>query len=234
MIHHDVDQGSTEWLKLRIGIPTASNFHKIVTPTGKLSKQSRHYAFFLVAEKLLNQSLESLQGLEWIERGKELEPAAVKMFEFERDVETRPCGFITTDDMRMGCSPDRLVGTNGALELKCPAPQTHVAYMLDGFGDDYVPQVQGQLLIGEFAYVDRYSYHPELPPVLVRTHRDEAFISTLSGALEQFCGELDEMHRRVMLTGLFAEKRQMRAAIDIVAKSQDPDIVGRIIENGMN
>ena len=42
------------------------------------------------------------------------------------------------------------------------------------------------------------------------------------------------MHRRGMLTGLFAEKRQMRAAIDIVAKSQDPDIVGRIIENGMN
>lgn len=234
MISHDVDQGSVEWHKLRIGIPTASNFDKIVTPTGKLSKQWRAYAFFLVAEKLLNQSLESLQGLEWIERGKELEPAAVKMYEFERDTTSRPCGFITTDDMRMGCSPDRLVGVNGALELKCPAPQTHVAYMVDGFGDDYVPQVQGQLLIGEFAYVDRYSYHPELPPVLKRTYRDAAFIKVLDPSLEQFCDELELMYETVKGFGVSQDAMKLRTAVDQVARSQDPDVVGRIMKNGMN
>ena len=34
MIIHEVEQGSGDWLKLRLGIPTASEFDKIITPTG--------------------------------------------------------------------------------------------------------------------------------------------------------------------------------------------------------
>ena len=101
-IHH-VTQGSPEWTALRIGIPTASAFDKIITPAkGQLSKSSRPYAFLLVAEQLLGRTLDSLEGLEWIERGKELEPQAVRMYEFAEDCETAPVGFITSDDGRMG------------------------------------------------------------------------------------------------------------------------------------
>jgi hypothetical protein len=39
MITHDVTQGSPEWLEARLGIPTASEFDKIITPTGKPSTQ---------------------------------------------------------------------------------------------------------------------------------------------------------------------------------------------------
>jgi hypothetical protein len=210
MIHHRVEQGSEPWLLLRLGIPTASNFHKIVTPTGKFSTTSRKYAYHLVAEKLLNQSLEDIGNLYYVARGKELEPQAVKMYEFERDVETEPCGFLTTNDMRMGCTPDRLIaGSAAGLELKCPAPQTHVCYMLEGFGDDYTPQAQGQLLIGELDWVDRYSYHPELPPVLVRTYRDEAYIKTLADALDRFCDTKDEMLGRVRALGYFGERPKL-------------------------
>ena len=217
---HDMAQGSLDWYNLRIGIPTSSAFERIVAPsTGKISRPKtgkgladkvRKFAFFLVSEKLLNRSLESLDGLEWIDRGKELEPMAVKMFEFENEVETKPVGFITTDDMQIGCSPDRLmIGINGAVELKCPAPQTHVGYMEEGFGDDYIPQVQGQMLVGEFDFVKLYSFHPELPPHTTLTNRDEEYIGNLRDALTEFNDYRLEMLHRIKSKGFFAERQKI-------------------------
>ena len=37
MIELPCQQGSVEWFEARLGIPTASEFSRIVTPTGKLS-----------------------------------------------------------------------------------------------------------------------------------------------------------------------------------------------------
>lgn len=221
-IIHNVAQGSTEWLKLRLGIPTASEFHRIVTPGGKLSAQSRAYAFWLVAEELLQESLYSIQSLEWVARGKELEPEAVRMYEFEQNVRTDPVGFITSDDGRLGCSPDRLVVWNdagaAAVEIKCPAPHTHIGYWIDGFGADYIPQVQGQILIAELDYVDRYSYHPQLPPALVRTERDEKYIAILEPALREFLFMRDEMLAKVRASGYFEEHRKLSTAVDRLAE----------------
>lgn len=206
---HNVAQGGTEWHKLRLGIPTASCFHRIVTPAGKLSTQARNYMFTLIAEELLGYPLDNLQNIAVIARGKELEPRAVEMYEFERDVETSPVGFITTDDGRIGCTPDRLITDQpGALEIKCPSPHTHIGYMIDGFGNDYIPQAQGQMYVGEFEWVDRYSHHPELPPVLHRTYRDDAFIERLDRALAKFCDEKAAALAAVKARGYFEERER--------------------------
>jgi hypothetical protein len=207
MIPHFVEQGSPMWNALRLGIPTASMFHKICTAkTGKYStaQTCRAYAHFIITEKLLGQSLNPLENLEWIQRGKDMEPQAVKMYEFEMDVETKPVGFITTDDGRWGCSPDRLlIGVNGALEIKCPAPHTHVGCIVDGFGEDYKVQVQGQMLIGDFEFIDRYSFCPDLPVPTYnfRTYRDEPYIALLRSALDQFCEMRDEMLEKLRAAG---------------------------------
>jgi hypothetical protein len=204
---HTCEQGSPEWLRLRLGIPTASEFERIVTPTGKLSAQARPYAFRLVTERVLQRTTDSLDHLQWVERGKELEPQAVRMYEFRQEVKTRAVGFCTTDDGRLGASPDRLlVGEPGGLEIKCPAPHTHIGYMLDGFGAAYLPQVMGQMLVCELEWVDRFSFHPEMPPVLIRTHRDEAFIARLAAALDEFCDMADAMEAEVRASGHFAER----------------------------
>ena len=232
---HNVAQGSAEWLELRLGLPTASQFHRIVTPAKcELSKQARKFAFLLIAEKLMHESFTDLDHLSHIARGKELEPQAVKMYEFDTELETSPVGFITTDDGRMGASPDRLIiashrgrflgsGTMAALEIKCPSPQTHLEYLVDGFGADYLPQVQGQAMIGEFDFVDRYSFHPLMPPALVRTYRDSAYIAKLSAALDQFCDELAELERVVRAKGYFPEHPNLQTAIDELARTQDPE-----------
>ena len=215
MIEHQVEQGSAAWLALRLGIPTASEFKRIVTPTGKLSAQARRYALYLVTETLLNRSLDSLENLEWVERGKLLEPDAVKMYEFTRQTKTRSVGFVTSDGGRIGASPDRLlIDYPGGLEIKCPAPHNHVEYLIDGFGDDYRPQVSGQMLVCEFEFVDRFSYHPEMPPALARTYRDEGYIKLLADSLQAFCDMKDEMLARARASGWFAEREQVQTPVD--------------------
>jgi len=208
-------QGSDAWITARLGIPTASNFDKILTPGGKLSESARKYAFYLAAEHLLHRQLDSIDNLEWVARGKDLEPEAVKNYEFLQDVQTREVGLITTDDGRIGASPDRfIIGKNAGLEIKCPAPHTHMGYMIDGFGKAYRVQVQGQLYVAELDFVERYSYHPEMPPVLEHTTRDEPYIKLLADALDQFCDDLAEIIRKAKSSGFFEERDAILMAQD--------------------
>ena len=216
MIEHDVAQGSAEWFALRLGIPTASCFDQIITAAkGDLSTQARGYAFKLVAEILLNRSLDDLGNLEWIERGKMLEPEAVRMYEFAEGVKTRPVGFITTNDGRIGASPDRLViGKPIGIEIKCAAPANHIGYLIDGFSHKYKPQVQGQMFVGELDCVHRYAFHPEMPPALDITPRDEPYIAKLAAALREFCDMKDAMLEKAKSIGDFSEAAKVLTPVD--------------------
>jgi hypothetical protein len=207
----DCVQGSDEWLAARLGIPTSSEFHRIITAVkGDLSKSARKYAHQLVAETLLGEPVESSIGnMEWVVRGKLLEPQAIQQYEFTTDVDTTVVGFVTTDCGRLGCSPDRLiVGARGGLEIKCTAPATHMGLLIDGPGEDYKQQVQGQLAIAELEWVDLYAYHPSLPPVLIRTVRDEPYIAKMRVALSEFLDMRDEMLAQARASGFFEAIRE--------------------------
>jgi len=191
MIVHDVKQGSVEWQQLRAGVPTASEFSRILTPGGKPSASSRTYLHELVAERLMGCPLVKVTTA-MMDRGHEMEPEAVAYYEFQNDVGAVQVGFITTDDGRIGASPDRLIGEDGLLEIKCPAPHTHIGYLLwDEAAKEYMPQLQGQLLVTGRAWVDICSYHPGLPTAVKRVVRDETYITLLQAALDAFCAALD-------------------------------------------
>ena len=219
-----VDQGSGAWYQARIGIPTASNFHKIVTPKGEPSRQAVKYLYRLIAERLLNESMDDEIGfVRWVARGKELEPNAVAHFQFVNEVELQPGGFVTTDDGRIGCSPDRLFkGHIEAVEFKAPAPFTQIGYLLDGPGDDYVQQVQGQILVGGFEAVHFYSWHPQCPPFHRITLPDRAWQATLRAALGAFCDQLDAMTERARALGVYAVAQRVETPGE-VAYSQPED-----------
>jgi hypothetical protein len=208
IIFRDIEQGTPEWWAVRLGIPTASCFDKIVTPAkGELSKSSRAYAQYLVAETLLRAPLEPERSDPyWIAWGKLHEPMAAQQYAFTTDTEIETVGFVTTDDGRIGCSPDRLIiGHRGAVEIKCPAPQTHLSYLIDGPGLDYKCQFQGQMAVAELAFVDFYSFHPLLPPALFRIERDEPFIRKMSAALIEFLAIRDEMLAKARASGFFEQ-----------------------------
>ena len=218
----DCEQGDCLWTEARLSIPTASEFKKILTPKKlEFSKQADAYAFRLIAQELLGYSLESLDGLEHIDRGKELEPEAVRRYEFDNDAKTFKVGFITTDDGKAGFSPDRLVENDGMVEIKCPAPQTFVGCIVNGIDDEYICQKQGQLYIAEREWADVFFYHPQFQPIQKRFYRDEAFIRKLAEALQKFSEMKDKMMEMVKKHGFVPLKN---SSTDIVERTYQDNL----------
>lgn len=211
----DIVQGSDAWLESRLGIPTASEFDRIITPK-KLdpckSDTLDRYRNRLLAEWMYGASLEAFDG-GWIKRGKELEPEAARWYEMETDVVTTPVGFVALDDGSAGASPDRLVGEVGLVEFKCPALETHVGYLLEPSSllAEYRIQHQGQLWVcSDREYVDMVSYYPAFPSVVVRTYRDEIVQAALSKYVPAFVEML--LAARVKLTQAYGELRRERVS----------------------
>lgn len=195
------EQGSREWLKARTGIPTASEFGRIVTPGGALSKSADGYMHDLLAERMMDEPLTKAVSFH-MQRGSEHEAEAIAYYEMERGVDTVRVGFCTNDEGTIGASPDSLIGDDGLLEIKVPAPGTHVGYLLSeaGAGDQYKPQTQGQLWVTGRQWVDIMSYNPGLPEALVRFQRDEEYIGRLAAAVSEFSSRLESF------TKLFRER----------------------------
>lgn len=223
MILHECVQGSSEWLRLRMGKPTASEFHRIVTPTGKVSSQSSDYVNELLGELILGRPLDA-ESYPWMDRGKALEEEARRFYQFERDAELQFVGFCTTDDGLIGASPDALSGAAGLVEIKCPAPGTHVGYLLDsarGADSKYMPQLQGQLFVTEREWVDIISYHPEMPAAIIRVTRDEKFIKVLAEELRKFLEVLDLRRTVIERNGWIKKTGQPIESFDWLGVTDD-------------
>jgi hypothetical protein len=190
--HNDVQQGSQEWLRLRSGLPTASRFSDIITPSGKPSRSAERYLLTLLAERLMGHPCIEHMSM-WQQRGSQLESSAVAFYELQSDCSTTPIGFVTTYDGRIGASPDRLVGDDGLLEIKCPSEWQHLSYLLNhgSVAGDYRVQAMGQLMVTERKWLDLLAFHPELPPAMIHIERDEEFIHLLSNAIVTFSLELE-------------------------------------------
>jgi hypothetical protein len=189
-IIHRCEQRSAEWFQRRLSIPTASEFSKILTPTGKLSTQSAAYRHQLLAEWMTGAPLESFSS-DWMDRGAELEEQAAKSYCFEMDSEIEKVGFVTTDDGMIGASPDGLIGEDGVIELKCPSPGVHVGYLLTrNLDKEYKVQAQGLLYVTGRKFLDIQSFHPSFPTVIIRMERDEPYIALLDEALREFVAQL--------------------------------------------
>tara|TARA_B110000285_G_scaffold31167_1_gene32096 strand:+ start:368 stop:967 length:600 start_codon:yes stop_codon:yes gene_type:complete len=185
MIILDHQQGTEEWFAARLGKPSASNFGKLITATGKPSSSADGYINQLIAERLTGKS-EPFYVNDHMARGTELEPEAREAYEFITGKEVVEFGFILDDSNQFGCSPDGFVGTDGGLEIKCPAATTMVKYLRDPqtLVKAYYQQIQGCLWVTDSQWWDAFAYHPEMPHVLVRVERDEEFITKLAVEVE--------------------------------------------------
>lgn len=198
MIVHSVVQGSDAWLALRRGMPTASEFGRILTPGGKLSEGSVGYMCELLASRMLGQDVNA-DASQFMQRGSAMEQEAVNWFELQRGVDTERVGFVTLDNGLVGCSPDRFVGEDEGLEVKVPSAAVHVLHMLEGIPAKYKPQVQGCLWITGRKRWSVLSYNPDMAPALVTVERDEPYIAALSEAVAQFLDRMAEAERKLGL-----------------------------------
>ena len=191
---HNVEQGSEAWFQLRLGVPSASRFKDLLTPTGKPSASSEKYMHELLAEKMSGKRFDSFDTFH-MKRGRELEPEAANVFSFQTDLICREVGFVTNDSQTVGCSPDRLIFDSG-LEIKCPMHTTHVKYLIDYYKDgempqEYYAQVQGTMWIMDLEDYWFMSYHPDLPNLIMNVKRDDKYIASLSAAIDKLLEELE-------------------------------------------
>lgn len=182
-------QGTPEWLAARLGRATASCFDKIITSkTLKPSAQRQKYMALLLAEWYIGQPIED-NGSAFMERGTQLEQEAADWYAFANDQEVVTVGHCIRDDDVAGASPDRLVGKEGILEIKCPALHTHTEYLLFGL-DDYRMQAQGELWVTGRKWVDLISYSPVMPAKVVRIEPDPDVFAAFDRELPRFAAEV--------------------------------------------
>ena len=191
------EQGSDEWLEERLGKATASRFIDVVDHGVSGTKPKAGYYNYmneLVAERLTGKAKRfSSKPMDW---GKSHEAEAAAIYEDMTGFELFECGLYLIPDMAAGASPDRLVGDDGLLEVKCPNSTTHIDYVLNGAPDKYIAQMQGQMWATGRKWCDFMSYDPEMPENLrvyiERIERDDDYIKTMNDRVVAFLALVDE------------------------------------------
>ena len=193
------DQGSLEWLSLRLGKVTASRMSDVLS-NGRgaaPSKSAETYMMELIAEKLTGQSKPFFENdaMRW---GTETEPQARAMYQINNDfVNVEEVAFVEHNEF-IGISPDGLIGEDGLLEIKCPNTTTQLKRALsDDYSADYKAQIQCQLWVTEREWCDFVSFDPRLDCkasyLQQRVMRDEKFIKEMQEKTYLFVDKMNEL-----------------------------------------
>lgn len=202
MIILDCEQGSQEWLDARLGIPTASEIACLLVDGRALppfGAGAMTYADTLVAERFRGIAASDFVGNAHTERGHELEPIAVEYYQ-SCGYSSEPvtvCGMMLND--YMGASPDRLVGSNGGLEIKTLTPQKMVTLLRTGKVDkDHLAQVQATLWVSGREWWDYLVYCEGMPPYYERMYRDAVMGDKIEQRVPEFCAMLAELEQAII------------------------------------
>lgn len=202
MIITECRQYSPEWWTARRGVPTASEFGRIITPAkGELCSKHFDYARRLIADKYdvhYGQRDGYYSGSRAMESGTLFESEARRFYMLEADCDVQEVGFCRTDDERFGCSPDGLmIDAGGCLEIKSPEPATHLEWLLKGgLPDDHKAQCHGHLIVTGLEWCDFMSYCAGFPALRVRVVPDD-FTAKLRIRLEEFWEIYVKIEQRV-------------------------------------
>ena len=192
------EQGSEEWLQMRLGKVTASRVSDVITNGrgGAISKTVQSYMAELIAEILTGKSKPFFENdaMRW---GTETEPQARSMYEINNDfVDVKEVAFVEHNDF-IGISPDGLIGEDGLLEIKCPATTTQIKRALSSdYSSDYKAQIQMQLWVTERQWCDFVSFDPRLDCeasyLQQRVERDEEYIEEMKEKVYKFIEEMNK------------------------------------------
>jgi len=198
---YDCEQGSEDWFRARMGIPTASEFGTVLAPrAGSEGKMRRTYLHKLAGEIITGEPMERY-GNAHMDRGHEMEAGARSLYAFMSDADPTQIGFLRNG--QKGCSPDSLIGDAGMLEIKTKLPHLLIDCILkDDFPAEHKAQCQGALWVAEREWVDIAVYWPRMPLFVKRAYRDEEYISKLSDAIDAFNADLAAVVDRIKAYGV--------------------------------
>lgn len=206
---HNVEQGTPEWQAFRAGVFTASR-------SGDLMKKGKHGApsmsranlITALAVERVTKATEPTFLNDAMVRGQDLEEEAANTYALETGQAVEVVGFCQLEDdtglpLQIGTSPDRFVGTDGVVEIKCPAAAAkHLNAIRHGsHAKEYRWQCVHHLMVTGRKWCDVVSFDPRFPPrsqlAIVRMERDEEAISQLRDAIEAAEAEIQEIVREL-------------------------------------
>ncbi len=195
--HLEDGSANPEWLSLRAGLFTGSDFNQYLGILGKgLSDTAQTGLARKVCESLGYQFDGYKSPL--MERGIELEATARNMYYFETQNDVQEVAFVDWEKLRAGCSPDGIVydkdgNIDGITEFKCP---DIVAYLkaADGYiKPEYRTQIQFNMLITGAKWCDYVVFFPGMKLVVQRVEPDAEAQTQIENALVLLNTKYDEL-----------------------------------------
>lgn len=193
----NVEQNSPEWLQARCGSLGASGLNEALATTKSGWGASRENIMArIIAERLTGTPQDSYSNaaMQW---GHDQEDNAANAYEFLTGRKTQKAGLFFHPTLeKTHASPDRLVGDDGLLEVKCPNTATHLETFTKGkVPSKYVNQMQWQMACTGRQWVDFASYDPRLPEelqlIVMRLPRDDEKIKKLEIDVAIFLKEVE-------------------------------------------
>lgn len=197
--HLDDGQANPDWLALRAGKFSGSDFHQYL---GIVDKPLSATAETALHKKVLESLGETFAGVQTdaMARGNELEPLAREAYMCETFADVQEVGFIELGCLRAGCSPDGVIyGDCGEirkiLEIKCPEIVNFIKYAesADNIPPLYKTQMQYNMLITGAKSCDFVAYYPGMRLVVHTIDADSEYQAKIVAALEKLNERYDEI-----------------------------------------
>lgn len=190
-IYNDLIQGSDEWLRIRLGKLTGSDFHTLM---GK-STTKETILYKKAAERISGGASDGDRFTSiHTERGKELEAEARQGYELETGLEVKQVGFVELNES-VGCSPDGLLN-RGGVEIKCKDNHGHLKAVTKRWIDpEHKTQMQFNMYVCDAIFWDYCLYNPNFPNPLwiARVNRDEDYIERIKSTIEECENRIQEI-----------------------------------------
>lgn len=203
-ITHDIEQGSTEWLDMRLGLITCSEISSIRAD----GAGAQSYINALAYERITGESSSVFEGNEWTKRGQELEPIARQMYEQKTSTAVSMVSFV--ENKGFGYSPDGLIygsqpmWPEGGIEIKVKQPAEQIHILRTGeIPKKHMDQLIGGLICAELDWIDFVSYCPNLPLFICRVRaieykeqmeKIEKLVVKYNQQIEEIVNQISEMY----------------------------------------
>lgn len=191
-----IEQGTSEWLQLRLGKVTASRVADIMAKTKTGPSASRNNYLIELALQRVTGTVEQGYTNDAMAWGTATEPQARVAYEVKTGNFVDQIAFVEHDIIEwFGCSPDGLINNDGLIEIKCPNSATHWATIKDNKPPNkYVIQMQTQMACTNRQWCDFVSFAPRMPErsqlFVCRVERDQAMIDEIETEVMQFLIEV--------------------------------------------
>lgn len=189
-IYRDLVQGTDEWIALRIGLLTASETKKIITPaTLKYASNDKERAYvYEIAAQRINNYIEPSYVDDNMLRGSLDESTARDLYS-KHISPVEQVGFIINESLgfKFGYSPDGLVGDDGLIEIKSSKQSIHLQRIVGNkIPDEHIIQIQTGLFVSGRKWCDFLNICCGMPMQLIRVYPDEKIQAAIKDCAIQF------------------------------------------------